>query len=181
MWRPRQAGHGQTIGRMRAASPGQGERYYVHLLLGQVRGALSFDDLRTVDGRLCASFKEACMLRGFLEDDRDLRAALAEGARSQMPSVLRQLLAQILLFGQPADPGALWEEFQEALCDDFLHAERVVRAAPPHCGVSTPTLRRDAACLQNGPVSQQTCNEGCRPCRCLPAERVSLIVGTAAL
>ncbi len=85
VWRPRRAGHGQTIGRMRAASPGQGERYYVHLLLGQVRGALSFEDLRTVDGCLCASFKEACMLRGFLEDDRNLRAALAEGARSQMP------------------------------------------------------------------------------------------------
>ena len=122
---------------MRAASPSQGERYYVRMLLVQVRGALSFEHLRTVNGRLCASFKEACMLRGFLEDDRNLRAALAEGVPSQMPSVLRQLLAQILVFGQPRDPAALWEEFQEALCEDFVRAERRVRAVHLRCEVFT--------------------------------------------
>ena len=34
-------------------------------------GAMSFENLRTVDGVLGPTFKEACRLRGLLEDDRE--------------------------------------------------------------------------------------------------------------
>ena len=39
-----------AIGRMWSASPFNGERYYLRLLLTVVRGARSFEDLRTVEG-----------------------------------------------------------------------------------------------------------------------------------
>lgn len=39
-----------TIGRMEMSSPSQGERYYLRLLLLNVRSAISFENLRYFDG-----------------------------------------------------------------------------------------------------------------------------------
>ena len=43
----RRRGHDQAVGRMIYAAPAQGERFYLRLLLTQVAGAISFEDLRT--------------------------------------------------------------------------------------------------------------------------------------
>jgi len=47
------------IGRIVSANPAEGERYYLHVLLNHVAGKTSYEDLLTVDGRLCGSFREA--------------------------------------------------------------------------------------------------------------------------
>ena len=46
-----------------------GERYYLRLLFTVVRGATSFENLRTVDGIVFPTFKEACISLGLLEND----------------------------------------------------------------------------------------------------------------
>ena len=66
-WKPRQQGF--SIGDMWSTSPFNGERYYLRLLLTVVRGARSFEDLRTVDGVKCPTFKAACIALRLLEDN----------------------------------------------------------------------------------------------------------------
>jgi hypothetical protein len=41
------------------------------MLLNVVCEVTSFEDLRTVDGRVCATFKEACQAKGLLENDQE--------------------------------------------------------------------------------------------------------------
>jgi len=66
---------------MYSASPFQGERYYLRLLLTVVRGAKSFENRRTVDGIVYPTFKAECIALGLLEDDGKLVALFREGAQ----------------------------------------------------------------------------------------------------
>ncbi len=68
-WTPRH--RGTKISRVYYVHPTSGERYYLWMLLNVVCGATSFEDLCTVDGRVCATFKEACQARGLLENDQE--------------------------------------------------------------------------------------------------------------
>ena len=69
MWTRRK--RGCSIGRMYFASPNLGERFYLRLLLTVVKGPISFENMRTVDGVIYESFKAACVARGLLEDDEE--------------------------------------------------------------------------------------------------------------
>jgi len=64
-WCQRIRGEGCTIGRMYTMHPRQGDIYYLCLMLLHVRGALSFSDLRTVNGQLCETYKDAGPYPGF--------------------------------------------------------------------------------------------------------------------
>lgn len=59
------------IGRMYSASPSDRERFFMRLLLLQLRGATSFVDLRTVNGVVCAACQEAAKALGLLNDDEE--------------------------------------------------------------------------------------------------------------
>ena len=48
-----------ALGRVYTVHPNSSECFHLRLLLHEVRGPTSFDDLRTVDGRVCETFKEA--------------------------------------------------------------------------------------------------------------------------
>ena len=121
-WKLRVKGHGTMIGRMYAAHPGEGERFYIRMLLNHVTGCTRFQDIRTL-----ADGTEAPRRLGLLEDDTELDQCLAEAAVSVMPPQMRQLFVTILLFSVPTDPLALWEHHQASLSDDFLcRAKRVV-------------------------------------------------------
>ena len=64
---------------MWSASPFNGERYYLRLLLTVVRGGRSFQDLRTVDGVEYPTFKSACIALRLLEDDGEWIAMFRDG------------------------------------------------------------------------------------------------------
>ncbi|XP_074298906.1 uncharacterized protein LOC141629882 [Silene latifolia] len=66
-WKARD--RGVAIGRVAHAAPGEGERYYLKLLLAHVRGPTSFEDLLTFEGIIYTSFQEASLKRGILEQD----------------------------------------------------------------------------------------------------------------
>jgi len=63
---------------MYTVHPNAGEKFYLRLLLTCVRGATSFEKLRTVEGVLYPTFKEACLHRGLLEDDEEWKQCLSE-------------------------------------------------------------------------------------------------------
>jgi len=69
---------GFAIGRMYYAHPTSGERYYLRMLLNCVKGATSYEHLRTVDGKEHNTFKDACIIMGLLVDNNEWDQALEE-------------------------------------------------------------------------------------------------------
>ncbi len=69
---------GFAIGRMYYAHPTSGERFYLRMLLNCVKGATSYEHLRTMDGREHDTFKDACITMGLLADDNEWDQALEE-------------------------------------------------------------------------------------------------------
>lgn len=123
-WHVREQGF--AIGRMYFVSPTAGERFYLRTLLSVVKGPTSFEDLRTVNGRLLHSYHEACVERGLLEDDGEWRLCLQEAAIMQTGSRLRHLFATMLMFCRLSNPYSLWLEFRQHICDDLAHRLRTM-------------------------------------------------------
>nr|XP_051194446.1 uncharacterized protein LOC127307725 isoform X1 [Lolium perenne] len=116
------------VGRIVSAHPAEGERYYLRVLLNNVAGATSFEDLRTVDGFVCPSFREAAERRGLVEADNTIDECLTEAELFQMPSSLRRLFATILVFCEPSDVRGLWDRHFEAMSDDYRRSQTCPRA-----------------------------------------------------
>ncbi|XP_042968932.1 uncharacterized protein LOC122301587 [Carya illinoinensis] len=112
-----------VIGRIITANPFEGERYYLRILLNHVRGPLSFEDLRTVDGVVAPTFREVATMHGLLERDSSLQDCLHEASLYQMPSSLRRLFATILVYCNPTNPRELWERFEQDMSVDFRSTE----------------------------------------------------------
>ena len=71
-WKQRTKGFGSMIGRIYSAHPGEGERFYLRMLLSHVTGCSSYEDIRTLpDGTVCENFKSAAFKRGLLDDDTE--------------------------------------------------------------------------------------------------------------
>ncbi|XP_009792184.2 uncharacterized protein [Nicotiana sylvestris] len=95
IWSRRQ--RGTAIGRIVTCHPTEGERYYLRLLLMNVRGPKSYADLCNVNGKCCDSFREAAEKRGLLHCDNNL----------------------IDFYCNPANPRELWEKFEEPMSQNF--------------------------------------------------------------
>ena len=111
----------RVLGRVHTTSPCQEECFYLWLLLHHVRGSQSFSDLRTVNGDLCSSFREACFKLSFLEDDNQYHLAMQEASVSNSAASLRSLFAVILTWCEPSNPLEIYEHHKETMAEDFLH------------------------------------------------------------
>jgi hypothetical protein len=109
----------QQIGRLVYAHPAEGDRYYLRVLLSHVRGATSFDHLKTVNGKLCSSFREACELLGPIEHDRTHNDCMTEGATFQMPCSLRQLFPTIRVFCEATKIRKMWDKHLPTMSEDY--------------------------------------------------------------
>jgi len=118
VWQRRKTRLGQ-IGRIVYAHPAEGERYFLRVLLNHVRGATSYEDLRTVNGITYSTFRESCEKRGLVETDKSLDDALSDGATFQMPTALRRLFATILVFCEATNVRELWEKHKDSLSEDY--------------------------------------------------------------
>ncbi|XP_044598377.1 uncharacterized protein LOC123274709 [Cotesia glomerata] len=61
-------------------NPRHTECFYLRLLLVNVTGPLSFQDIRKVNGQQYPTYKDACLALGLLEDDNQWECMLAEAA-----------------------------------------------------------------------------------------------------
>lgn len=91
----------------------------MELLLHEVRGPTFFANLGTVDNRLCGNFKEACQLRGLLENYEHCKKTLEEAAASRSPKILRNLFAVMLLSCNMSNLLQLWENHKKGLSEDI--------------------------------------------------------------
>nr|KAJ0188926.1 hypothetical protein LSAT_V11C900458960 [Lactuca sativa] len=86
-WKSRKKGF--SIGRIHTISPNVGEAYFLRILLNKVKGPKCFADIRTVNGHVCPTFREACYALGLLEDDREYIDAIEEASHSGSGYYLR--------------------------------------------------------------------------------------------
>ena len=123
-WQRRRRDVKSIIGRIYQVQPSHPERFALRLLLLHRKGVTSFDDLRTIDGYLHDTFKDAARAMGLLEDDAEHRRCLHEASVMNMPSQMRQLFATLLVFQTPSDIRGLFEEFNEAMCEDYIRNDQ---------------------------------------------------------
>jgi hypothetical protein len=69
-----------AIGCMYGAHSTLGECYYLRMLLNCIKGATSYEHLRTMDGTKHDTFKDACIAMGLLVDDNEWHQALEEAS-----------------------------------------------------------------------------------------------------
>lgn len=111
----------EIVTRVDYASPRDGERFYIRLLLSHVKGSTSWEDLRTVSGKLYQTYREAADALGLLESDEHFDKCLAEAALWMTGSALRELFAMIIVHNVPSDSLSLWATHKTSLQDDCAH------------------------------------------------------------
>jgi hypothetical protein len=122
VWKPRQRGGGKIVSRMYTVSFKDEERFYLRLLLLHVRGATSFESIRTCNGTVYPTFKEAASARGLLESDEEWDRCLHEASTYQMPKQLRETFGYICCFCQPSQPIELWNKYVVDLALDYMRS-----------------------------------------------------------
>jgi hypothetical protein len=84
-----------------------------------VRGATSYEALRTVRVVVCPTFRGACEKLGLNTSDGSLDEAMTEGSYFQMPYALRRMFAIITVFCECADIRKLWDNHFESMAEDY--------------------------------------------------------------
>lgn len=113
-----------ALGRIYTVHPSNAECFYLRLLLINVRGPTSFANLRTVDGLVCATYREACRRMRLLEGDFHWEATLAEASVTASPFQIRTLFAIIISSCFPSNPRELWQKYQDYMTEDILYRVR---------------------------------------------------------
>lgn len=113
-----------ALGRIYTIHPQNAECFYLRLLLINVPGPTSFQHLRTVNGELCPTYRDACQKLQLLETDSHWEITLADAASSNSPFQIRTLFAIILTTCFPSNPIDLWNKFKTYMIEDILHRER---------------------------------------------------------
>ncbi|KAG8364247.1 hypothetical protein BUALT_Bualt19G0108300 [Buddleja alternifolia] len=104
--------------------PNAGEKYYLRMLLYKVRGAQCFEDLRTFNGVVHQTFKEACSAHGFLDDDNQWHGAPSKAETWASSIKLRNMFSTMFMFSEITDAVTLWEQHWRAMVDDLQYKVR---------------------------------------------------------
>ena len=142
-------GHFNTIGRIAAVHPNSGERcvadlnfnadnllkphaakqasaayvglcrFYLKVLLNHVKGATSFQHLRTVDGVVHPTFLAACQALGFCDDDQHHHKVLDEAFELQSSASMMDLFAY-LLSTREVHSRCFWQSSVQCFDSDHL-------------------------------------------------------------
>lgn len=114
-----------ALGRLYAVHPSQDECFYLRLLLVNLRGPTSFQHLRTVNGVLCGTYREACQHLGLLENDTHWDHTLEDAVISSNAKQIRTLFSIILSTCFPSTPTDLWHKYKDHMAEDILHQMRL--------------------------------------------------------
>ncbi len=104
-------------------------------LLTKVKGVVSFEALRTINGVVHDTFKLACIALGLYDSDDEWDACLEEAIGMQTGAQLRSLFVTILAFGVLGEPRMVWENYKEHICDDC-------KVALQHRSIMEPSIEK---------------------------------------
>ncbi|XP_022025052.1 uncharacterized protein LOC110925406 [Helianthus annuus] len=119
-----------AVGRIHYVPPSLGDCYFLRILLNHVKGPTSFADIKTVDGQLYDTFKDACFARGLLDDDKEYIIAMREASTWSSSDFLRTLFVTLLLSNSISRPGYFWTETKSLLCEDIIYQQRKITGIP---------------------------------------------------
>lgn len=128
LWTARK--RGKKIGRLAYTHHSSGELWFLRLLLTKVRGATSFEGLRTVKGKILPTFQEACKEYGLLDDDNEWQQVLEQCSESGFPQQIRQLFVHIMVNCKVTDLSALWNKHWVNMVDDMLLKQKRLTGNP---------------------------------------------------
>ncbi|KAM0832575.1 hypothetical protein ACQ4PT_064805 [Festuca glaucescens] len=112
------------IGRVYYVHPSTSELYYLRMLLMLVKGAKCYADVRTYNGTVYGSFKDACTARGLLGDDTEWYYAFDEALEWGMGNQLRQLFVTMILYCGVLDENVFFEKYWTYLAEDIQYRIR---------------------------------------------------------
>ncbi|XP_035838895.1 uncharacterized protein LOC110906904 [Helianthus annuus] len=124
-WNRRKHPYG-SIGRIHYVPPSLGDCYYLRILLNHIKGPTYFEDIKTVDGQVFQTFKDACFARGLLDDDKEYVNAVKEASTWSTGDFLRTFFVMLLLSNSISRPGVFWSEMKSLLCEDILYQQRKI-------------------------------------------------------
>jgi hypothetical protein len=104
--------------------------FYLRLLLNVQAGCTSYEDLKTVHGRVYDSFREACVALKLLEDDLEFINAIKEVSELGSGISLRKMFAKLLMSNSMSNPLHVWNEVSEILVDGILYQKRRILNNP---------------------------------------------------
>ncbi|XP_076068429.1 uncharacterized protein LOC143040872 [Oratosquilla oratoria] len=112
-----------SLGRMRSVDTKTVELFYLRMLPTHKKGPTGYTDLRTVDGVLYDTFREAVKAMGLLNDEETWKKTIIEiinhtNDRSQ----LRATYASMLAFSHLEDQSDIWKETRGLIASDFLRS-----------------------------------------------------------
>ncbi|XP_071694640.1 uncharacterized protein [Rutidosis leptorrhynchoides] len=120
LWTPRKKLTG-SIGRIHHVSPQTGELFFLRILLNKVRGPTCYQDIRTVNGIVCPTFKAACYEMGLLDVDQEYIECIKSASVWGSGSWLRNFFAQLLLSESLSRPEDVFEKTFDYLAADIIH------------------------------------------------------------
>ncbi|CAN0903848.1 hypothetical protein LINGRAHAP2_LOCUS22760 [Linum grandiflorum] len=100
-WVPRKQGF--VISRIASVPPQANDVFYLRLLLTKIPGALTFEDLCTVNGILYNDYRQACQALGLLATDDEWSEVMAKVSRWGMaPLIHNYIISRVRSLGQIA-------------------------------------------------------------------------------
>ncbi|XP_042055868.1 uncharacterized protein LOC121800363 [Salvia splendens] len=127
-WEPRKQRY--SIGRLFYVAPGSGDMYYLRCLLNVVKGASSYEDIRSVNGIQYDTFRDACFALGLLDDDKEYVDGIVEASFWASAHSLRLLFVSLLTSESISRPDFVWQSCWKYLSEDVLYNRRKLTNYP---------------------------------------------------
>ncbi|GAU48402.1 hypothetical protein TSUD_405470 [Trifolium subterraneum] len=102
----------------------------MRLLLARQVGCTSFEDIRTISGCVCDSYRDACARLILLSDDREFIEAIDELYILNSGFYMRKAFVVMLLGDFMSDPLNVWMKKWKVLSDGLLYNQRRLLGKP---------------------------------------------------
>ena len=99
------------------------EKFAQYVLILHASGPTSFKDLRTINGKVYPTNKEAALAAGLMEGEKEIHETLQESFMTQTGKDMRIFFAMVMANCVIEKPLAIWEQYKDRLCEDFVRFE----------------------------------------------------------